>query len=121
MQFYLFFIILLVCGMGFFTMGFFVGKSIKKTVVVIDKANPQGETKETIEVPLHTTEDNILKVAGYPKNGIRYQPIDEPSGIVYRPTQEELKLMGEDEQTKEAKHAVAQTFGNAGLPKHGES
>ncbi|HEX9059115.1 MAG TPA: hypothetical protein VF941_02955 [Clostridia bacterium] len=94
--------------MGFFTLGFFIGKSLKKTVVIFDK---ETNTQEEKEVPISTSEDDILKVAGYPKNGIRYQPVDEPAGIVYRPTAEELKLMGEDEVTKESKKAMAETFG----------
>jgi len=118
MQFYLFFLIMLIFSFGFFGLGFFVGKSLKKTIVIIDKQTGEEEIKE---VPSDTKEQDILAVAGYPKNGIRYQPpVDEPSGIVYRPTTEELKLMGEDEQTKEAKRAVAQTFGSV-LPKNGES
>lgn len=110
MQFYLFFAIMFVFGMGFFVLGLSVGKSMKKTVVIIDK---ETGTQEEKEVPASTTEDDILKVAGYPKNGIRYQPVDEPAGIIYRPTAEELKLMGEDEVTKESKRAMAETFGHA--------
>jgi hypothetical protein len=42
---------------------------------------------------------------------------NEPSGIVMRPTPQELKKMNEDTQIKQAKEALKETFDNEPEPK----
>lgn len=44
---------------------------------------------------------------------VDHPSFDEPSGAVYRPSPQELAKMNEDEATKQAKAAMAETFKNA--------
>lgn len=87
--------------MGFFTMGFLIGRSGRKEIIVHTEPTdrPIGETQAKIEYP-----------KDYPKDGIR--AIDEPSGVIMRPTAQELNQMNEDDATKAAKAEVAKAFEN---------
>lgn len=102
-------------AMAFFTMGFLIGKKNSQTYIV------KGD-KITLSKPLEEALPTNAKVEiktprGYPKGGIRSTfTIDEPSGLVIRPTAAELKKMDEDEITRANKDAVAEVFKNETPP-----
>lgn len=112
-------IIIVLNSLTFFGLGYLLSNrecKSKHTLTIRNMEKLYEETKE-FETPIGGMER--IEYAppqprdNYPTDGIRYQSVNEPSGIITRPTAEELKVMGEDEETKAAKRAIAETFGQA--------
>jgi hypothetical protein len=99
-------IIIVFAALGFFTMGYFVGRAGKAGRTIIYKSD---YTEELKNLPTGQSSKYVKTVLdNYPSDGIR--AINEPSGVVMRPTAKELKKMNEDEITKKAKEEVAKAF-----------
>lgn len=95
--------------MGFFTMGFLIGRSGRqKETIYIENGDKDMEYYEEKKNP--PTIEKTFNDPFYPKDGIR--SIDEPSGVIMRPTAQELNQMNEDDATKQAKQEVAKAFKN---------
>lgn len=102
--------------MGFFTMGYLIGRNSGYTSGYSDaerKYSPEingGKVYRSMQAGENIYTGSMVGHATYPKDGIR--SVDEPSGVILRPTAQELNQMNEDEATKAAKAEVAKAFEN---------
>lgn len=100
---------------GFFALGYWIGsRDIKGAMQDLEKIR---RAYSSLHPDVHFDEKASLfeKSLGervYPEIDI----FNEPSGVVYRPTVEELKKMNEDQVTKEVKAAMKETLDNAPKP-----
>lgn len=92
-------IIVILNSLTFFGLGYWLGSKEKKTSIAI-----MDDWKDA-EVIIDKVGKTEYQTA--PNNT---QVFDEPSGVVYRPTAQELKKMNEEESVKQEKEAVAALF-----------
>lgn len=105
-------ILVVLNSLVFFGFGYYVGRD-KRPIIHIEEHVEDPNWGKNIYPNFDPTIH--VKPTG-PKLG-DFEPSNEPSGAIYRPTAKELKKIHEDDATREAKEAVADTLRNAEEPR----
>jgi len=112
-------IVIMLNSLTFFAVGYWVAWKVYRPHLLHDKnyddlVSIGGMARTTYEKSPNVSETPVGTPPNCPADGIRsnsrFPIVDEPSGVVMRPTAAELKIMNEDEITKENKAAVAEAI-----------